>query len=35
MTGKSEITSQNHGFNVVRADAEKKYRSGNHARTPQ
>jgi len=23
MTGKSEITSQNHGFNVVRADAEK------------
>jgi carbamoyl-phosphate synthase small subunit len=22
MTGKSEITSQNHGFNVVRADAE-------------
>jgi len=23
MTGKSEITSQNHGFNVVREDAEK------------
>jgi carbamoyl-phosphate synthase small subunit len=23
ITGKSEITSQNHGFNVVRADAEK------------